>query len=67
MVVAKATQNQHKQWTMTFTNGQQWKQVGNDTFKLKVGDKVTISRGFLNSFNLKKVGSNRMIKVKRAS
>jgi hypothetical protein len=67
MVIKAAKQNQYDQWTITFTNGQKWKQVDNTNMKFKEGDKVIISRGFWNSFNLKKAGSNRSMKVKRTS
>ena len=53
-----------KKWQLTFENGQVWhaSEVG---LRLKAGTKVIIKRGALNSFLLKKKGSNRSIRVKR--
>ncbi|TMP34817.1 hypothetical protein [Pseudoalteromonas rubra] len=51
--------------TVTLNNGQTWKQVDSDSFRAKSGDEVVISRGTLNSFLMKKVGTNRAIRVKR--
>jgi hypothetical protein len=49
----------------TLDNNQKWNQIGSDTFYAKEGDKVEIRRGTLGSFLMKKVGSNRSIRVKR--
>ncbi len=47
-------------------NDQVWRQVGNSSQpKLRTGDMITIKRGALSSFVLKKVGSNRSMRVKR--
>ncbi|CAH9065774.1 hypothetical protein PSECIP111951_03436 [Pseudoalteromonas holothuriae] len=45
--------------------GQSWKQLGTNSFYAKKGDKIEIERGTLDSFLMKKVGSNRSIRVKR--
>jgi hypothetical protein len=56
-------------FTVTLDNGQIWKQIDGDTGIAKFNDKgentVTISRGFLGSYNLVVEGRNAMFKVKR--
>ncbi|MBA6390057.1 hypothetical protein H4J38_04585 [Colwellia sp. BRX10-3] len=54
-------------WLFTFTNGQQWKQADSEYLKLKVGDSVMLTKGFLNAVYLKKnePDSNKKIRVKR--
>ncbi|CCQ11198.1 FIG00950053: hypothetical protein [Pseudoalteromonas luteoviolacea B = ATCC 29581] len=49
----------------TLENGQQWRQIGTDSFIAREGDEVEIERGVFNSFLLKKAGSSRSIRVKR--
>jgi hypothetical protein len=53
------------QWNIIFNNGQLWKQASSDTIRLVVGNKVEVSKAALGSYKLKKVGSNRSIRVKR--
>ncbi|TMO07560.1 MULTISPECIES: hypothetical protein [unclassified Pseudoalteromonas] len=50
---------------ITLDNGQQWRQIGSDSMRLKTADTIVISRGVFNSFLLKKDGQNRSIRVKR--
>ena len=50
---------------ITLDNGQVWKQLDGGNIRLKTGDEVTINRGALGSFNLRKAGYNRLFKVKR--
>jgi len=51
---------------LTLENGQVWRQVGSSSQpRLKPGDTVTIEKGALGSFILKKQGSNRSLRVKR--
>lgn len=56
-------------FTVTLDNGQMWKQLDGDTgtphFDKNGGDSVTISRGFLGSYNLVVEGHNAMFKVRR--
>jgi hypothetical protein len=56
-------------FTVTLDNGQMWKQIDGDSgiaqFNKRGGDKVTISRGFLGSYNLVLEGRTAMFKVKR--
>ncbi|QMW14435.1 MULTISPECIES: hypothetical protein [Pseudoalteromonas] len=48
-------------------NGQQWRQIGSDSLRLKANDTVVIERGIFNSFLLKVEGQNRSIRVKRTN
>ncbi|WMS90936.1 hypothetical protein [Pseudoalteromonas sp. HL-AS1] len=50
---------------ISLDNGQQWRQIGSDSMRLKENDSVVISRGVFNSFLLKVDGKNRSIRVKR--
>jgi hypothetical protein len=51
--------------TIVLDNGQHWKQIGSESFRLNENDKVEINRGVFNSFLLKRVDANRSIRVKR--
>jgi hypothetical protein len=55
-----------KTWRLTFTNGQVW-QTAEYTrgLKFSTGDTVTIKRGVLTAFYLKKKGEKRSVRVKR--
>lgn len=50
---------------ISLDNGQQWRQIGSDSMRLKENDTIAISRGAFNSFLLKQDGKNRSIRVKR--
>ncbi|KJY95408.1 MULTISPECIES: hypothetical protein [Pseudoalteromonas] len=50
---------------LTLDNGQKWRQIGTEHFRLNSNDTVIISRGMFNSFLLKKQGANKSIRVKR--
>jgi hypothetical protein len=63
--VAKIKKNIRKKLTIYFENGQVWKQNDTITFRLKKEDKVEISAGILGSFFLKKMNTNKAIRVKR--
>jgi hypothetical protein len=63
--VAKIKKSITKKLTIYFDNGQVWKQSGNSTLRLKVEDKAEISSGALGSFFLKKINTNRNIRVTR--
>jgi hypothetical protein len=63
--VAKIKKSITKKLTIYFENGQVWKQSDNSTLRLKVEDKAEISSGALGSFFLKKINTNRNIRVTR--
>lgn len=55
-----------KEWKIELENGQVWLQKGGDKrAKFSEGDSVIIVRGIMNSFQLKKVGTKRRIRVSR--
>lgn len=64
-LVKKVKKAPHGELILTLANGQVWRQLGTDNFRVKVEAEVTIMRGALNSFLLKKMGSNKTIRVKR--
>ena len=61
----KVKKSLHGELVITLDNGQVWRQIGTDSFRLKADNEVIIMRGALNSFLLKKAGSNKTIRVKR--
>ncbi|MBA6253593.1 MULTISPECIES: hypothetical protein [unclassified Colwellia] len=63
--VAKINKSIRKKLTIHFENGQVWKQNDTITLRLKKEDNVEISAGMLGSFFLKKINTNRAIRVKR--
>lgn len=64
-VIKSVKQSARKTWKFVFENGQRWDQKDDSYVKFNVGEKVQIKRGVFNSFYLKKIGSNRTIRVKR--
>ena len=65
LIVATVDATPYGNLKLKFKNGQVWKQTDSTRLRLKSGDAVIISRGAFGSFNLKKVTSNKKIKVKR--
>jgi hypothetical protein len=52
-------------WKFTFENGQVWRQKDSKKIKLKSGDRVKLSKGFMGAIYLQKIDSNKRITVKR--
>ena len=46
-------------------NGQVWREVGDSHMRFKEGRKVTITEGFLSSYDLQMEGYSKIVKVKR--
>ncbi|RYV00897.1 hypothetical protein SOPP22_19080 [Shewanella sp. OPT22] len=65
LTVAKVAKSPHGKLTITFENGQVWKQSETKRFKLKSGQKAYIKRGALGSFILGTPERNSSIRVKR--
>ncbi|MFY8275290.1 hypothetical protein AAEU32_14290 [Pseudoalteromonas sp. SSDWG2] len=63
--VTKVKEAPYGELIITLDNGQVWRQQGAESFILKSGDTVVISRAMFNSFLLKKQGLNKSIRVKR--
>jgi len=64
--VATARHNKFTGWTIEFTNGQTWKQVGTDPYKIEPGSSYIITRATLNSFMLNAEGKRSKIRITRA-
>ena len=64
--LADANYNQFTGWTIEFTNGQVWKQVGADSYRIEPGQTYTISRGTFNSFFLNAAGKRDKIRITRS-
>ncbi|TWX73710.1 hypothetical protein [Colwellia sp. C1TZA3] len=65
-IVKSARKNLHKKWEIELENGQIWIEKGGDRrAKFSEGDAIIITRGIMNSFKLKKVGTKRRIRVNR--
>ncbi|MCG9721902.1 hypothetical protein [Shewanella sp. Isolate7] len=65
LTVASVQKNPHGALTITFNNGQVWKQSDTRRYRLKAGDKVYIEKAALGSFLLGKDDTNATIRVKR--
>ncbi|AZQ86061.1 hypothetical protein EKO29_19930 [Colwellia sp. Arc7-635] len=65
--IASLQKDPYGKYRFTFKNGQQWKQTDNNQLRVKVGESVLLSKGFMGSIFLKKndTDSNKKIRVKR--
>lgn len=63
--VASARHNDFTGWTIEFENGQIWKQVGTNRYRIKTGQPYTIKRASFNSFLLGNANNNRNIRISR--
>ena len=65
-IVKSAERNLHKKWRIELENGQVWMEKGGDKrAKFSAGDTIVIARGIMNTFQLKKVGTKRRVRVRR--
>ena len=64
-IVSSIKKDPYKKYIVSLDNGQIWKQTDSVYLRLKVGGKVLIKRGALNSFFMAKDGANKRIRVKR--
>ncbi|MEL0641536.1 hypothetical protein V6260_13065 [Pseudoalteromonas aliena] len=64
-VVTSVKEAAYGELIISLDNGQQWRQIGSDSMRLKENEAIVISRGAFSSFLLKKDGKNRSIRVKR--
>ena len=65
LVVSSVKKSPYGSITVTFTNGQVWKQTDTRRFKLKPEQKVFVKKGALGSFLMGTEGRNTTIRVKR--
>ncbi|ROS01482.1 hypothetical protein EDC56_1924 [Sinobacterium caligoides] len=63
--VEKVQKSSYGKQIITLSNQQTWKQLATSHFKLRVGDRVSIERGSLNSFFLSKSNSSKKEKFTR--
>ena len=66
-VVTDAQQSATKKLTVTLDNGQIWRQLDNQSLRLKSGETVIIRKASLGSFFMEKESGSRRIRVKRAN
>lgn len=64
-MVAAASYNDFTGWTIEFQNGQVWRQVGTDDYRISVGQRYIIQRALMGSFMLGNGVDNRKIRVSR--
>ena len=64
-VITKLKTLNYNNWQITFKNGQIWRQKDSKRIKLKTGDSVKLSKGFMSAVYLQKLTSNKRISVKR--
>jgi len=65
LTIKSISKNVYDKVTLTFTNGQQWKQTDSTKLRLSAGTDVLLKKGALNTVYLSKSGSNKTMKVKR--
>lgn len=65
--VEKLSKDQYGKLRFTFKNGQQWQQTDSAFLRVKVGDSVLLTKGFMNAVYLKKnkPNSSKKIRIKR--
>ncbi|WP_160153275.1 hypothetical protein [Microbulbifer sp. ALW1] len=64
--IVSAEEGVHGKFTFTLDNGQVWRQVGSSTRNFwKGGEQVTIQRGALGSYLMRKETGGRSLRVKR--
>ena len=64
--VTAALHSPYTGWTITFDNGQRWKQIGTTSFVVNVGDSCSVEPGMLNSYLLRCGNRARRIRVASA-
>jgi mannose-6-phosphate isomerase class I len=66
-VVTEVQKSATRKLLVTLDNGQVWRQLDNQTLRLKSGESVIIRKASLNSFLMGKKSGGRSIRVKRAN
>ena len=65
LTISQLSKSPYDQWKITFENGQKWQQKDNYKLRLKIGQRVILTKGSLSSVFLQKENSTKRIKVKR--
>lgn len=63
--ITKLSKLPRGEWQISLDNGQKWQQKGSTYLNLKVGQEVVLQIGAFSAIYLKKVDSNKRIKVRR--
>lgn len=63
--VVSAKQNDFTGWTIEFDGGGKWRQVGTDSYTIKVGETYSVRRTTLSSYLLSNSSNNRKIRITR--
>lgn len=65
LTVKSISKNVYDKMTVTFTNGQKWKQTDSVKYRLSAGNEVSLKKGTLGTVYLSKSGTSKTMKVKR--
>ena len=65
LIISSLNKNAYGQWKISFKNGQKWQQTDSVKLKLKVDQRVVLTKGMLTAVYLQKENTNKRIKVKR--
>jgi hypothetical protein len=65
LTVKSVSYSPHKELIVVFTNGQTWRQIGNDYYSIAAGQQHHVKRGVLNAFFLANDSNNRTIRIRR--
>ncbi|CAH0990838.1 hypothetical protein SIN8267_00938 [Sinobacterium norvegicum] len=63
--IIKVSKSAYGKTVVELSNQQRWQQANGKTFKLKVGDSITIEKGVFNAFFLAKNGGSKTVKFVR--
>jgi hypothetical protein len=65
LTIKSISKNVYDKMTLTFTNGQKWKQTDSVKYRLSAGNEVLLKKGTLGTVYLSKPGTSKTMKVKR--
>lgn len=65
VTVKSVNYSPRKELIVVFTNGQRWRQIGSEHYKIEAGEQHFIKRGVLNSFFLANAETNRTVRIRR--
>ncbi|WP_051686846.1 hypothetical protein [Microbulbifer sp. HZ11] len=63
--ITSAVEGAHGKYTFTLDNGQVWRQTGSGRAIWREGEQITLERGALGSFFMRKATGGRSLRVKR--
>ncbi|MBU2869559.1 hypothetical protein [Colwellia sp. E2M01] len=65
LTISDLSKNPYGKWIIYFENQQKWQQKDSNQLSLKVGQRVTLTKGALSAIYLQKENTTKRIKVKR--